>query len=550
MPTNEFLFINKDRSSKSLSNNRSEQALAPSNINKHVQRLTARQRRKQSLVLGSNVPAVVGWQNLVRVTSSDSDKAGTIVKAESVSNDDDSLPDQEREAALRGSSSLSSESPASTIDSLPATPIKLTTSEHGILQYFLREWMPSAKHSPIGCQIAGFTPVWPKDEKISAEVITGALQSRDDLSVYSLLAAGARRMHAIQSSRARGLELPELYAWHAVRALRKRLADPQSLDERFVLDLSYLMLADLHNDPPTRTEVYWRIARDLIIKLGGFLALQHFTALIVIAYDYIISIDTITAPLLDAFRDVALLGIDPNAGPAEIQSQLQTKLRDMEPRLRHAVQVQNIMYRLFCQIELLPPTIVRTFKAYVAINVERMYPVVAGPFRRIDGEPVPEKSRESPGLTAADELCIQTRALMSHAWLWYTAMGFCGYHRACMDVDDPWQEAHIHHTPPPHVKRVSRAWQQIDMVRELLIGTGWEIKNDRLLWMYAAGYLLATTPKDRDCNRTRMLIHAWSMGVRDDDTLQGLMALHMPFDKIAPDWKVMLGKVLRPFDDD
>jgi hypothetical protein len=329
MPTNQFLFINKDPTSRSLSNNRSESSLAYSKINKHVQRLSARQRLKhKSLSSRSAAQTLVGWNNQGPITPPPSE-----ARTESVTSGGDRDEDEDFDVEIRSpwAESMNAPSPDSAIresmlvpavDSLPNSAVQLSGNGHQILQYFLQVWMPSPTHIPPGCQIAGYTPIWPNDLDLSSRVMRGALQNNDTLSVHSLLAASSRRMQSLHRQRFPQPGLPELHTFHAVQALRKRAESPQPLNERLILDISYLILADLYAEIPSRSEIYYKISRDLIVRFGGLQNLDPFVTQAALAYDYFHSIGTLTMPTIDPLHDTALLGIPITPALPRIQAKL------------------------------------------------------------------------------------------------------------------------------------------------------------------------------------------------------------------------------------
>ena len=169
MASRSFLWINKDPKSKSLSNNRTG-PLPYSQINKHVQRQTARRKLKRKVVK-SSAQELVGWQTN---SASDDGSDDQFIKQEDSGDDvEEILPTRLHH-------------PNSHVDSYPNSLIRLSNSEQNALQYFLKVWMPSDDFIPHDCQIAGFTPIWPGDGNASSRVVQGALQTDDPVSIYAL----------------------------------------------------------------------------------------------------------------------------------------------------------------------------------------------------------------------------------------------------------------------------------------------------------------------------------------------------------------------------
>ncbi|ETN45594.1 uncharacterized protein HMPREF1541_09426 [Cyphellophora europaea CBS 101466] len=568
MPPNQFLFINKDPTSKSLSNNRTENSLAYSKINKHVQRLSARQRlQHKARVPNSVAQSLVGWQSLIPLTPESSEdqspytpRTGSVSSVSEGEEDtvaaEDDVEEVPRPRAVEPGNSTwlqpanrSSWRPA--VDSLPSSVVKLDASGHRVLQYYLQVWMPSASHIPVGCQIAGFTPIWPNDLLLASQVMEGAMQTDDPLSMHSLLAAGSRRMQSLHRQRFDQPGLPELHTLKAVQALRKRAETSGPLNERLILDISYLILADLYAEIPSRSEIYYQISRDLIARFGGLQNLDPFTTQAALAYDYFHSIGTLTMPALDPLHDTALLGIDSSTMSAEKAKELaQNQVANLEPRMRMTALVKHDFARVLREIQTLPPAVVGDLKDMMTHHVPQLYPVLAGPFVQNEGEqPAASQSASNAlHLMEADTLSIQTRNALCHAWLWYSAMGCVGIIKSSMEDLDPWAEAHQTYQPPAHIGQASGAWQQLSRIEELLKGTGWQVKPLLSLWLYAVGYLLATTLEDRNAYGVRFQWEVRALHIIDLDGLRRGLASHLPLHRIAPDWLLLLGALL-PRDD-
>lgn len=556
MPNNNFLFINKDSSSKSLSNNYDEGALGPNRIHKHVQRLSARQRREQAAIIDTNARAVLGWYS----TRQSRWLPGPTLPQEQRCDADcqtvehnysGPVDDSKKVRVYKGkprcrhhkapSPSKHDIDPA--LDSLPNTIVKLTAKEHRILQYYLKDWMPSDKHIPPDCQVAGFTPIWPDDPVNTGVVIKGAFQTRSPVSIYSLLAAAARRMQKVDKA-----TLPELYSYRAISSLRARLDNPEDIDERLILDLSYLIHFDFHTDFRTRNDIYWKLSRDTIVRLGGLHKISPFTARIAAAYDYVAALYSVTLPKLDPFRDVALLGFDEATSKPE---EVEKALSQLEPRLRHEIRLHHYLADLFDAVKALPDPTSALFKDYlITRNGHTIYAVMAGPFQRFKPEKVTKSSTDSL-LTLADEMHAMTRGLMSHVWMWYGALSFLGYQRRLITEDDPWAEARLYYRAPDHVAdpQIFKRWQSLDRVQTLLDGSEWKIPDDRLLWFLSIGYIIARNAEEREPYRERFIQLAEKMNIRNEDDLKRALELHMPLDQIAPTWASMLASLLTKNED-
>lgn len=271
MSSNSFLFINKDASSKSLTNNITETQLGPKSIHKHVQRLSARQRRQQAVNIGTDARAVVGWRNVSHPgsaskavyidntqaladhkiaidqasrqngkkvahgrTTKPAGKSSVHVKLASNPSSED-----REDSISRSSDGLSKISASDSIvidptsrdlkpeyrrlsirpppDTLPNAPIKLTPTEHQVLEYYLREWMPSTTNLPRDCQLIvsyNFSLLLPLpceawtfvhiSNLIRLKAIS-ALYVLRTLTIIGIHTSMARRRNIVNNCRTRGL---------------------------------------------------------------------------------------------------------------------------------------------------------------------------------------------------------------------------------------------------------------------------------------------------------------------------------------------------------
>lgn len=347
------------------------------------------------------------------------------------------------------------------------------------------------------------------------------------------------------------IELPELYSYKAVAALRKTLTDSPHISERMVLDLAYLILSDYHTDAHTRTDVYGKLGRDLIVRLGGLHKLQPFTARAYTAYDYTAAISSLTLPTMDPFRDVALFGLNP-AMPADVTTRkIAEILARSEPRLRNELTFEHFLYNTFERAFALPETAFAQFKQYAQANTRKLYPIMAGSLESISSTTEtcslrqPSVGNDREVVLIADELQAQTRALMSQAWLWYVALSFLGYKRENGSTEYPWIEAdHLYRTPKHILSAIPLVWQNLDRVQDLLQGTGWRVQHDRRLWFICLGYLLSATEDVQRQYRSRFVRQARIMSIHTHETLQKSLAMLAPLDRIGPRWLAIFDDLL------
>jgi hypothetical protein len=525
-----FLWINKDPSSKSLSNNRTG-PLPYSQINKHVQRQTARRKLKRKVV-ESSATNLVGWQTqdpspppLLSLSSSDTTSSPEEAKFEE---------DENNGIA----SSTSSSPPTNAVDSYSNSLVKLSSSEQNAIQYFLKVWMPADDYIPPDCQIAGFTPVWPNDGKAANEIIRGALQTDDAVSIYALLVAATRRAQTLNKVQLGKSRLPEEFSLKAVQALRRRIELRLPSSQRLILDLSYLVLAELYSRSPARSVIFWKMTRDLIVGAGGLHKLEPFTGLAALAYDYFIAMGTITLPALNVFRDPALLDVDATLNVAELYQAIQTKQTELETRVRTVTYENNEFSLVIDAIRLLPEPAQLEITSLVQSNVPKLYPLIAAPFQRSpDWKPGAEDAND---VMSADALSIHVRHSVYRIWLWHTAFQL-GHARA------PDEMLRLEAQPPQSVyEDVSRISEWLDHMTRMLTGSGWHLNLGVTFWMCAVCFLVSVQEDDQQHLTKKLIRLAVDLDLASKPALTDLLSMHLPLDRLHTDptlrlWDVIVG---------
>jgi hypothetical protein len=180
-------------------------------------------------------------------------------------------------------------------------------------------------------------------------------------------------------------------------------------------------------------------------------------------------------------------------------------------------------------------------------HVPQLYPVLAGPFYQAEGaarekEPMSPTPPNPITLMAADTLSIQTRNILCHAWLWFSALGCAGFSKSQPTLsaafeNDPYAAAHERHKPPPHIARASRAHRQLARIEDLLRGTGWDVKAPLALWQDAVGYLMARGREDREAWRARFVRQVRRMGIVDEEGLDRALSDYLPLGRIEGAWR-------------
>ena len=519
-----FLWINKDPSSTSLSNNRTG-PLPYSQINKHVQRQTARRKLKKRTV-ESSAKGLVGWQtqNPTPQATPKIERTDTWETVKSIDENDESC------------SSTSATSPEAPVDSYANSLITLNSSEQNALQYFLKVWMPADDYIPPNCQIAGFTPIWPNDGKASSAIIRGALQTDDPVSIYALLTAATRRAQTLNRVQLAKSNLPEEFSLKAVQALRRRIELRLPPTQRLILDLSYLVLAELYTRSPSRSVIFWKMTRDLIVGAGGLHKIEPFTALAALAYDYFIAMGTVTLPALDTFSDPALLGVDANMDQASLFEAIRARQSELETRVRVITQQNHEFAQIVNAVRLLPQAALLEVTTLVEGNVRKLYPLIAAPFQR--APEVTAKVENAEDIMDADALSIHVRHLTYRIWLWHTALKFANkFH------DQNPQQLNIQ--PPTQIEQLSNVCDWLDHIEAMLQGSGWSLNLGVTFWMCSVCFLVAEREVDLVKLRDHLRRLAAELHIRSTEALSQLLAAHMPLEKIRLDALNVLWDVLQ-----
>ncbi len=512
MANRNFLWINKDPSSKSLSNNRTG-PLPYSQINKHVQRQTARRKLKRKTV-HSSAKNLVGWRTNSHSADEDIDPDQPALKQE----DSFSSDDFDEAEPVSSSSTLTSH-----MDSYAGSLITLSSSEQNALQYFLKVWMPSDNFIPQDCQIAGFTPIWPNDGNASAVVVRGALQTDDPVSIYALLTAATRRAQTLNRVQLDASKLPEEFSLKAVQALRRRIELRTPPSQRLILDLSYLVLAELYARSPSRSVIFWKMTRDLIVTAGGLHMIEPFTALAALAYDYFIAMGTVTFPALDVFIDPALLDVDPTLEASQIYEIIRARQSQLETRVRTITHQNHEFTLIIDALRLLPPSALLEVTALVQGNIRKLYPLIAAPFQR--ASELGSSNRNDASIQAADALSIHVRHLTYRIWLWHTAFRLASLLSGA--------EAHPPDvSPPPNVvEEISQVCTWLDQIQIMLEGSEWSLNLGVTFWMCAVGFLVADRERDRRDFGRQLGQRASELHIASAETLSQMLSGHMPLDR-------------------
>ena len=506
-----FLFVNKTAKSKSLSNNRAGD-LAYTHINRQAQLVAKNRKPKREPVQGF-ASFLVGWEQTPSPKSSEPATPSSALKEdtpETLIRDDEEYRIEDQDFGA----------PTSSFDSICSSVVALDKTKQHVIEYFTNVWMPSKNHIPPGCQITGMTPVRPHDGEIAFQVVQGAFQTNDEVSMYALLTAGSRRMQALHNKTLPRADFPDLYTVKTIHALRRRIEKGERGSERLVLDLSFLILAELFTPSPTRSELYWRMIRTLIIECGGLGCLSPFTAQIAMGFDHQISAGTLSKPALDPFAYPELLGIKHRAqGPQQETQQLViTLLSQLDPRLRLIASEAHALTELLEATTQFPAEAVASMRGVLRAHVKQLYGTVPEPLRRTDGGRERAAEQKNPNVILADSMYLHLRVSTWRTWVWHSALSFLPLTSDTVSFQ----------TPRVVSSEIPQTWKSLDIVQRMLDGTGWMMRHDLMFWIASVGFFAAKTERDRGEYRRQLRNAASLVGVPSLERLTEMLANHFP----------------------
>jgi hypothetical protein len=523
-----FLFVNKTADSVSLSNNRFG-GVPYKQINRQAQ-LQAKNRGKKSR--GKESKPAVSPVATRGVTPSPKSSGPLTPESPLLKNEVSIYSSQDEEFEEEVDSSFGS--PAKSFDSFGSALVALDRTKQNVLEYFTTIWMPSKDHIPPGCQITGLTPIRPHDGEIAFNVVQGAFQTHDEVSMFALLSASARRMQAVHNKSLERTDFPDLYTYKAIQALRKRVERGEPASERLILDLSFLILAELFTPSHKRSEVFWRMIRSLIVQVGGLQKLTTFTAQIALGFDHQVSVGTLSQPALDPFAYPELVGIKKSAQYPEQDSQLLVMdiLGRLDPRIRLLALEVHALTELANAIYQFPEDTVDGMRGCLHAHIKQIYGTITEPLRRQDSQN-DAAAPHNPNLVVADTMYLHARVATWRVWTWYATLSFLPF-----DYSDPIQD------PRVVTNEIPKTWKSLELINQLLRGTGWIIRPELLLWLAAVGFFAATEMEERRqyCRLFRQAARA--VGISTLKRLSDVLATQFPLELIDPNAHEKLWEVL------
>lgn len=558
-----FLFVNKTAGSSSLSNSTADPSLA-SRINQHSHKHA---KRKTKQPVSTAARRLVGWQAKEKPPPAGStDPQGN-------------SREKQQEQDLHRSDSTKPLVLIPPPDSAVGSVRKLSAAEAHILQYFVTVWMPSDV-SRSGHQLTGFTPVASADGRLCDRVVSGALQSDDSASLDCLLSVVSHRIRILNHDSPEEDSLPEQFSWRAVKSLRESITQThrtQKPSPRIILDISYLILAELYRPPPSRSLTFRNLNRDLVVAYGGLHVLDPFVAQAALAYEYFTAQNELSVPLLDPVRDQRLMGVAADLPDVDARKLAAQRISTLELRIRILVEDLQYLTQIVEGIQQqFPSEVVRQVIEFARNNTIHQHQLNAAALEQTslpptgatsssDGRGLEDTAALQSTIMTADALYMHLRQQAHRIWLWHTALAF--YHsrsastpRTFLSTDPPSPSAAaavptLDIETPAFISRDTSAMAgTLARIADMLATTGWGMRKEMVLWISALGVLVSQSMQDHsECARW-LARTACELDINDDEDdeddddvggLEAKLAIHFPLEHLRPKALDKLYEVVR-----
>lgn len=430
-----------------------------------------------------------------------------------------------------------SSSPLPPPDSLVLSLGKLDITELEMLRYFSTAWMSSDRRK-YRHQITGFAPIRITDSDLGHAVVQGALQSPDATSIKCLLTAVSQRMHFFKLKSHQSASSPEHYFTQSIQSIREGISTSRQPSERLMLDISYLVIGELYRPPPSRSLVFRKMFRDLVILYGGLANVQPFTAQAALAWDFFTAHSEVSLPLVNPMRDCRLLGIiKDDSRLSEIREEAAARLAKLDPRVQVFVEEIEAMTQVVIQIRQFPPLIVQEIIEFVRANTVQHHELHAAALLWYSGSRGRDNVLKQNETVAADGLWMHLRQQALRAWLWHTSIAF---YAAATVADD----LLLIEAPETMAQDISRFADSITRIYVMLIDTGWIMRKDMVLWISALGILVGDFSEQRDACCRWLTKVAKEMSITTEMALQEAMHDLLPLGHICANVSTVLWEAL------
>jgi len=413
----------------------------------------------------------------------------------------------------------------------------ITAREKSILQYFASVWMPSDTRK-TGHQLTGFSPVGSEDGHLCNSIISGAMQSKDKTALNSLLAVVAQRIRLLNHAPLDPVNSPEYFSLRAVRSLRETFSSTQLPAARVVLDISYLILAELYRPPPARSTLYRSMNRDLIIAFGGLPNIDPFIGQAALAYEYFTAQSELSIPILNPLRDCRLLGISDDVLEGETVPLAAKVTSKLSFRVRILVEELNYLAQLAEALQQFPLSVVHNIWSFARHSTVQHHQLNAAALQQRGKAVNLESVTMQSTVMSADGLWMHLRQQAHRVWLWHSTLSFHN--------PGGWSPDMKPIVSPDFIERDASKFPEIlTRIDSMLVETGWMMRKDVEMWIACLGYLVATTHNVLTSCARWMLKIADDLSIDSENVFRKALVIHLPFTEIRPDAIQYLWLVIR-----
>ena len=525
--TSKFLFVNKDATSLSLSNSTSNRQ-ATLEIRRHAQTQgkgdDGRPVKARPFVVAKS--RVIGW---AAIPSQQLTKIGHTEQQEGVGKDI-------RHQIERGQKSYVAQLlPA--IDATGAT-WQLDYDKKLVLTYFTQVRQIWKAPLPEGGHINSFTPVRTEDREYAPHVLASALQSQNELALYSLLAVTARRLRLLTETSFADDRTPEIYTVRAIQALRKQIDEgwgSTSRNDHSLLWIAYLTLAEFYVKDASRTSTYFDIMKSLIISRGGFGKVHPYDLQFALAVDLMISCNTLSQPELDALRWPLLAGISTSSYDVveTIEQRVIHALSGLDDRIRfmysHTLALRGTMQT----VHSLPTQAVASLSIFTKRRMH-LFPIQALSLWLAKSKS--ETYAHLEVISSVDAIYFQLRLLSFQAWLLATAFGFLNREQILLaSLQEPAALQYF----SKHTN-----WF-MDNLEGSLSGTEWLTHNLMTLWILALACLISRSYGGDHVRYEQRFVEAARVAkIASRVELGEALGKGLPLDRIDSQWREKLWSLI------
>lgn len=339
------------------------------------------------------------------------------------------------------------------------------TSCKPLVQYVTTIWMPSKDFVPLGCHLAGYSPICMHDDLLGNRLVTRAIQV-GGFPFYALLAVASSRIKIASPWNQDLTTVPEHFMMKAIRSLRHDIAAKVAPSgDDLVLGLAFISLAAVFSGQHHDTvSMYGAMMRRMIDSMGGLAALSDFTAFFVTITDFLAASVVVTTTSLTFTDDQG----------SQIASAEPSSLAGNN-RFEGAVKAHNTIAEILSALDLLPAEVLCMIRTYVRDNSRQYYKTATSALQLcwIGRRPATEW-HNNPRLAQADLLLAQTRYLAVGLWLRSIAIGFAG--KALAKDCELFSRDRLK-------EDACRMLSALKEVKSLLVVTDWKVPRDLSEWM-------------------------------------------------------------------